>query len=240
MTGVQTCALPIWTVPIFLQATRRLGLSHWYAGLKYLFLKSRLRFVGNDTLAHLGQPLEANKLVSELGALLELDNRDNIFTPDKGLKFHVDAIRSDNIFGSDYDFWRLDYYMYGYLPFAANLTGGLRIDGAQTFGDVPFYLQPYIDMRGVPAERYQGNAALLAEGELRWDFVRRWSAVAFSGVGKAFDSWSEFGSAEWVVSWGAGFRYLLARKFQLRMGIDLAHGAEGFAYYIVFGSNWLR
>ena len=238
--GEKKLAFNIKSVPLFLQATRRLWLSHWYAGLKYLFLKTKLRFRGDDTLSQPGRSLETDKLVSELGAIIELDRRDNIFTPDKGIKFHVDAIRSDNIFGSDFDFWRLDYYMYGYLPLSHNLIGGLRIDGAQTFGDVPFYLQPYIDMRGIPAERYQGGIALLTEGELRWDIVRRWSAVAFSGVGKAFDSWNDFGSADWIVSWGAGFRYLVARKFKLRMGVDLAHGAGSFAYYIVFGSNWLR
>jgi hypothetical protein len=37
-----------------------------------------------------------------------------------------------------------------------------------------------------------------------------------------------------------GFRYLLARKFKLRVGVDIARGPEDFAYYIVFGSNWLK
>ena len=57
---------------------------------------------------------------------------------------------------------------------------------------------------------------------------------------KAFDQWSDFGSADFVYSYGTGFRYLIARKFKLRMGIDIAKGPEDFAYYIVFGSNWLK
>jgi hypothetical protein len=36
---------------------------------------------------------------------------------------------------------------------------------------------PFIDLRGVPSARYQGNATLLSEVETRWDFYRRWSAV---------------------------------------------------------------
>ncbi len=238
--GEKELKFNIATVPIFLQATKRLGLSHWYAGLKYLLLKSKVKFVGDTSLNVLSKPLESDKLISELGAIIELDNRDNIFTPDKGIKFHVDAIRSDNIFGSDYDFWRLNYYMYGYSPLSRKLTMGLRVDGQQAFGDIPFYVKPYIDMRGIPADRYQGNAAVLSELELRWDFLLRWSAVAFTGVGKAFDEWSDFGSADWVASYGAGFRYLLARKFKLRMGVDIARGPDKWAYYIIFGSNWLR
>jgi hypothetical protein len=238
--GEKELQFNVKTFPVSFQAMKRIGYSHWYAGLKYQFSKTRLRYEGNDTLTEEVKPLETDKIVSQLGAIVELDNRDNIFTPDKGMKLHFDGIRSDNIFGSDYDFWRLDYYMYGYWPFSQNWIGGLRIDGAQTIGDVPFYLQPHINMRGIPAERYQGNAVVLTEAELRWDIVQRWSAVAFSGLGKAFDEWSDFGSADWITTWGAGFRYLLAKKFKLRMGLDIAHGAGSFAYYIIFGSNWLR
>ena len=238
--GERQLKFNIATVPMLLQATKRIGLSHWYAGLKYIFSKSNVRFTGDDSLSQLTKALESSTLLSQLGAIVELDNRDNIFTPDKGIKFHVDAIRSGNIFGSDYDFWRLNYYMYGYLPLSRQWTAGLRADAQQAFGDVPFYVLPYINMRGIPAERYQGNTSLLMETELRWDFVRRWSAVFFGGTGKAFDEWSDFGSSDWITSYGAGFRYLLARKFKLRVGVDLAHGPDNWAYYIVFGSNWLK
>ncbi len=238
--GEKELQFNIKTIPISLQAMKRIRYSHWYAGLKYQFTKTKVLYQGSDTLSEEVKPLETDKIVSELGTIVELDSRDNIFTPDRGMKLHFDAIRSDNIFGSDYDFWQFDYYMYGYWPISQNLIGGLRVDGIQAIGDVPFYLQPHSIMRGIPAERYQGNAVVLAEEELRWDFVRRWSAVGFSGLGKAFDDWSDFGSTDWVVTWGAGFRYLVANKFKLRMGIDIAHGAGSFAYYIIFGSNWLR
>jgi len=228
------------TIPVFLQAIKRLGRSHWYAGFKYMFLKTDISFEGDTSLSLLAKPLEVSSIVSQLGLLAELDNRDNIFTPDKGMKLHVDAIMSNNIIGSDYDFWRMNYYMYAYKLISRKLVGGLRIDGQQTFEDPPFFMLPYIDMRGVPANRYQGNADILSELEFRWDVVKRWSVMLYSGVGKAFDHWSDFGSADWVVSAGSGFRYLLARKFKLRVGIDVAHGPDTWAWYIVFGSNWLK
>jgi hypothetical protein len=228
------------TVPIFLQAIKRIRFSNWYAGFKYLFLKTDVKYVGEKLLDSLARDLEQNRLVSQLGAIVELDNRDNIFTPDKGVKIHVDAACSDNVLGSDYDFWRLNYYMYAYQPLSKKLIGGLRVDGQQSFGDAPFYMLPYIDMRGIPAVRYQGKADILTEGELRWDFVTRWSTVFFGGLGKAFDDWSEFGSKDWIWSYGIGGRYQLARKFKLRVGIDIAHGPNTWAYYITFGSNWFK
>jgi hypothetical protein len=80
----------------------------------------------------------------------------------------------------------------------------------------------------------------LVETEQRWNVFSRWSAVFFTGVGKAFDNYSDFGSSIWAYSYGTGFRYLLARKFGLYMGADIARGPEQWGYYIQFGSAWLK
>ena len=74
-------------------------------------------------------------------------------------------------------------------------------------------------------------------GITRLDAIRLKQA---GGAGKAFDTWNKFDEANLVGSGGAGFRYLLARKFKLRVGIDVARGPDTWAYYIVFGSNWLK
>jgi len=226
--------------PIYLQAIKRLGLSHWYAGFKYLFLNTDVKYNGDSVFDVLGKPLESKSNISQLGAIIELDNRDNIFTPDRGIKFHLDAVYSGSSLGSDYDYWKMNYYMYAYASLPKNVVGGLRIDGRQAFGDPPFFMLPYIDMRGIPAVRYQGKVDLLSELEMRWDAVKRWSIMAYAGAGKAFDQWNKFAEANWAWSYGTGFRYLLARKFKLRVGIDVAHGPDTWAYYIVFGSNWLK
>jgi hypothetical protein len=226
------------TIPLFLQATKRIGFSRWYAGLKYLFLKTAVSY--NGSLPDFVKEKDMNSIVSQLGLVLELDTRDNIFSPDHGSKLHLDGLNSGNYIGSDYDFWKLNYYLFTYKPILHNLILGLRLDGQQALGNPPFYLLPYIDMRGIPIEKYQGNADMLSELETRWDFTMRWSAVFFGGTGKAFDEWSDFGSSPWIFNYGTGFRYLIARKFKLRMGIDVAHGPGTWAYYIVFGSNWVK
>jgi len=43
-----------------------------------------------------------------------------------------------------------------------------------------------------------------------------------------------------IVGAGGGFRYLLARQLGLQMGMDAGRGPEGWAFYIIFGSAWLR
>ena len=238
--GEKEYKLNIKSFPLFLQATKRLGLSYWYLGFKYLFLKTDASYVGNKLFDSLGKNFEMKSTVSHLGAILELDNRDNIFTPNKGTKLHADALWGNEAIGNDFNYWKFNYYLYTYFKFSEKLIGGLRLDGQQVTGDPPFYLLPYLDMRGLPAVRYQGRADILTEVEFRWNFYRRWSVMAFSGTGKAFDDWNEFGDAKWITTYGTGLRYLLARKFGLRVGVDLAKGPDTWAYYIVFGSNWRK
>jgi len=227
------------TVPFIGSLLKRVGTSPWSAGIDYTLLNTRVS-VDGDQLPDFVKDKEIKSTVSMPGITLEYDSRDNIFTPDKGLRSQLNIFFSDNAFGSDYDYQNLNAFAYGYFKLRHNVIAGLRYEMQQVFGDVPFYLEPYIDLRGVPVARYQADIFSVAEGEVRWDIVPRWSAVGFGGAGKSYDKWSEFSQADWVVSGGAGFRYLIARKFKLRTGIDLARGPEQWAYYIVFGSSWVR
>jgi hypothetical protein len=238
--GEKELKLTLNTIPVLLQAAKRIGISYWFAGLKYMFLHTDISYSGDTILSDLAKSYEFSSVISQLGTLIDYDSRDNVFTPDKGIKFHTEFNWSDNILGSDFDFWRINYYSFIYHPFGQRLIAGLRLDGQQNIGDAPFFMLPYIDMRGIPAFRYQGEADVLSELELRYDFVKRWSGVAFGGAGKAFDDWKQFGSSDWRLTYGGGFRYLMARKFKLRAGVDIARGAGYWSYYIVFGSSWLK
>jgi len=95
-------------------------------------------------------------------------------------------------------------------------------------------------MRGLPAVEYQGQQALSFETEQRVDLNLRWSLVGFVGTGRTFSSYEFLEDKTWYWAGGAGFRYLVARLFKLRMGIDIARGPGQFAYYIVFGHYWDR
>lgn len=227
------------TVPVYLQSLKLFSNAKWSAGLHYLFLNTKLSAVG-DSLPSFVSNKEVKSIVSQLGGIIQYDSRDNLFTPDKGVRLETDFFWSDNVIGSNYNSWRINYSGIGYLPVSRRFVGGLRLEGQQSFGSPPFYLLPSVDLRGVPAARYQANATLLSELETRWDFYRRWSLVFYGGTGTAFDSWSDMFKNSLVYSYGTGFRYLLARKFKLRMGADIARGPETWAYYIVFGSSWFR
>jgi hypothetical protein len=212
----------------------------WSAGPQYFLLDSKINFPDLNSLPSFAKIKDINSVVSQLGGAIQFDGRDNIFTPDKGTRIQFDFFWSDNILGSDYDAWRINFSAIGYYPLTKKLIGGLRLEGEQAIGNPPFYLRPGINLRGVPAARYQGKASVVTEGELRWDLYRRWSLMGYAGLASAFNDWDKAFSKPVVYNYGTGFRYLIARKFKLRMGVDVAKGPEDWAYYVVFGSNWLR
>jgi hypothetical protein len=227
------------TIPFLGYLLKGIKGTDWSVGLQYMLLSTKLK-ADSETLPDFVEDKEVNSVVSMPSAVADYDNRDNILTPDRGVRWHTSLGWSDNVFGSDYEYLNLNSYVNAYYPVMKNLIGGFRFEMQEVFNDPPFYLLPYINMRGLPVARYQGTITSLVETEWRWDVVRRWSVVGFMGTGKAFDSWSAFGDADWATSGGAGFRYLIARKFKLRCGADLARGPEQWAYYIVFGSSWTR
>lgn len=226
-------------IPVYLQALKQFRNEKWSLGPQYLFLKNEVS-LPNATLPDFVKKDEVESITSQLGLAFQFDGRDNIFTPDKGIRFQTDFFCSDNIFGSDYDAWRVNYSVIGFLPISKKLIGGIRFEGANTFGDTPFFLKPSINLRGIAGGRYQANSTWQGETEFRWDVLRRWSAMFFGGVGVAYDDIDQIPDLTFRPTYGTGFRYLIARKFNLRMGVDVAKGPEDWNYYIVFGSNWMR
>ena len=106
--------------------------------------------------------------------------------------------------------------------------------------DAPFFDLASIHLRGIQAGRYVDNTGITTEAELRWDVTRRWTLVGFGGVGLVADEFDELDDADAQCAGGTGFRYMIARKYDLRLGCDVAHGPEDWAFYITVGTGWLR
>jgi hemolysin activation/secretion protein len=117
---------------------------------------------------------------------------------------------------------------------------GLRGDASAALGDAPFYLNPFISLRGVPVMRYQGEEIAQAEAELRWQFWKRFSLVGFVGGGATWNDFENLDDTHGVVSGGGGFRYELARQYGLHAGVDIAFSPDTTAFYIQVGSAWMR
>ncbi|TXI90501.1 MAG: glyceraldehyde-3-phosphate dehydrogenase [Cupriavidus sp.] len=223
-------------VALLQQVLFRLGNSPWYLGPRYMLFDSSATFRGNGA-PELGS-IEKDQRIGKGGVVLDYDTRDNIFYPGRGVYAEVEMQFARGGFGSTQSFDTYDARAFTWLPVARTLILGLRADTRFSSGDIPFYAQPFVDLRGVQKGRYQDRNAVVAEVELRWDMTPRWSLLAFSGVGRAYGRWYSFSDASTVASVGTGFRYLIARKLGLSMGIDVAHSRDQNAFYIQIGSAW--
>lgn len=182
---------------------------------------------------------DPDSTVSQLGLLLGYDSRDNIFSPNLGIKADFEAMFAGESIGSDDTFQKYKLASLFFWQWGKKLDLGARLDGRLARGDTPFFELPFVDLRGIPAMRYQDNVAAMTELQLNYKIASRWSLVGFGGAGQATDKVSDLSSKDTKTTVGGGFRYLIARRLGLRAGIDVARGPEEWAFYLQFGNAWL-
>lgn len=217
------------------QILRRLGPSDHFLTLRWVFLDLKSSFDG-------GVPVLPDKSLSDqssgIGIGWEHDSRDNIFTPSRGWSAAIDTLFYTPGIGSDNTFQTYRGHAFSYWSILQSLVLGARLDVRAARGDTPFFQLPYIDLRGIPAARYQDKNAAMVEAELRWNFARRWAVVGFAGAGRAWGSRANFSDISTQTTKGAGVRYLALSKLGLYVGLDYAKGPEDHAIYIQVGSAW--
>jgi hypothetical protein len=220
------------------QLLRRLGDGDNWLGVRWidLDLDSKADLAGNPD-AGLGARDSAQR-ASGLGVVLEHDSRDSIFTPSRGWSGALEATFYDPQWGSETRFQTYRGRVLAYWPATPQLVVAGRLDGRGARGETPFYMLPFIDLRGVRAGRYQEENTAVVETELRYSMTPRWGAIGFIGAGRAWGRKSDFGDTSTVVGKGVGVRYLIARQLGLWVGIDFAVGPEGGVGYIQVGNAW--
>jgi len=222
------------------QAIFRLGESRFLLGGKYQLGKSTITFFEDSEVPGIN-PFDLDMVNSGIGLISEYENYDNILSPTKGLRVNLSYDQYLEILGSDRNFGRFTLFSHFYQPvIRKKWIAGFRMESQLATGDPPFYMMPFLNLRGVPVMRYQGELTALVETEQEIMFTRRWSVVGFGGYGRAFESLESIseGSSAWNA--GAGFRYLIARLLGLKMGVDVARGPEDWAFYVVVGSSWMK
>jgi hypothetical protein len=218
------------------QLLREIADSPLYLGLRYEFAKTDTEF---DTGVPVVDNYDFDRQDGGLAAVVQYDTRDSFFTPNNGVNAVLSAYHYDQSFGGDTAYNRLEIDSPMWWQLDPQYVLGVRPVAAFTDGDAPFYALPYVELRGVPVLRYQGHDAASVEAELRWNFVRRWALLGFGGVGQAVDDLGDFGGGSYTVTaGGVGMRYLIASKYGMHVGLDVARGPEDWAVYIQVGTAW--
>jgi outer membrane protein assembly factor BamA len=223
---------------VSVEARCRLDDSLWWLGLGYVLSRVDVAF---EDAASTALPVFERR--SEIGGLmpsLTFDSRDNMFTPTAGTFLETTVGLYDDSLGGDHDFQRVCVLGMHFVPLAERWFLGVRGDAAATFGDVPFYLEPFVVLRGVPMLRYQGETMVSGEAELRWQFWERFSLVGFDGAGALWNDFERYEDGSSAIAGGVGVRYELAREYGIHAGIAVAFGPEDTVLYIQVGSAWAR
>lgn len=168
------------------------------------------------------------------------DLRDDTYSPTRGTHLQGSATVYASWLGASFDAQALGLRWTRYGKGLAGGVLGLRVVLDASHGDAPFYLRPYVSLRGVPALRYAGEQAASLELEQRWPLGERWELLAFGGAGSAHSERAAGPGSASVTTGGMGFRFKARKYFGLTFGVDLAHGPDGLVTYLQIGNAWAR
>ena len=173
------------SVPFFVSVMKEIS-NNLFVGLQYFYMKSEItpQFDFID-LPFFVDRIDLKSTISNLGIGLDFDTRDNVFSPNKGTQIGSNFKINAKWLGSDYDFKNFNASVFQYFQPKPHWVSGFRFDTKFIFDDAPFYMEPFVELRGVPAVKYQGESTFVIETEQRYDFSMRWSGIAFTGLGKA-------------------------------------------------------
>ncbi|MEZ8824469.1 BamA/TamA family outer membrane protein [Vibrio amylolyticus] len=215
----------------------RLGDSNFFLGGSYTYLNSDSNFDVSGVIPGVNQlGLESGD--GSVKVKLTYDNRNNQMSPESGTKAGIAYIMHDNRLGGDFDYKRTHAYVNNYNKISDSWGIAFRGDAKSIDGEAPFYARPFLDMRGMPAMRYQGDDTVLGEVELSYNINQRWTILGFTGAGVAVDNNQSLSDANVLTMKGTGFRYLIARELGMKTGVDIAKGPEEWTVYLQFGTAW--
>lgn len=236
---------------VFQSLQMKVADSSFFAGLTQRYVNANISPNSFGDFDALLPPDFANELkglltldvtTSGLGFNFEFDTRDNIFTPTQGYQYSLTNVWYRDAIGSDIEYELISLQGLNYLTLTDHWRLGFKIESEYARSDdlLPPFATPSINLRGIPAMRYQGKLIGALETEITWLMDSRWSLVGFLGTGRASNDLKDFNEAPSNVTQGIGFRYQIARRYGFDMGIDIAQGPEDTIWYITAGSAWGR
>lgn len=216
--------------------------NDFYLGFLYLGTKTNYKFdQGTDeenefTEDFFEQNGITDNFVSSIGLNFSFDNRDYPYYPTKGFDLSVRPKFNTSWLGSDNDYIDTDYAFKGYTSLASDKVLAFSVNGGFATGDVPFDgYQNYgvrNSLRGYTTGKYKGRNMIAAQAEYRWNFYKRWGAVAFAGTGSIWgtdtdENGEEVFNRDWLPSVGTGLRFMVSPAKKINLRLDYAWGVDG-------------
>ena len=217
---------------LFVEGQRRI-VDKLYAGLHYTYTKFNTTF-GSDSTINLG-----STILHGVGIKLSYDKRDNVYYPRNGSLSESDWTSYPGEINHDIESNKIELEHNHYFSsredkdvIAARLYGGFGI------GDLAFEQQFVVgrqDIRGYTQGKYRGDNLIAVQGEYRWNFHKKLSAVGFFGLATVTGSINENDNGIILPGIGTGIRYNVFPKYHMNVGMDIAAGKDDWGFYFKVG-----
>lgn len=177
--------------------------------------------------------------LSSIGLTASYDSRDDIFYPRKGIFASVIAESAGAHTGSDFDYSLITIDLRHYKTFKWNHTLATNFYSGITIGDSPFFNYFYFSSgrrgRGFNDRRFLDKNISMFQAEYRFGIYKRFRGTLFSSIGSVGNTYGETFTNRKLWSYGGGLRYQLSKKQMSHVRLDVAHGFEGFYFYVTIG-----
>jgi len=165
------------------------------------------------------------------------DTRDNTLSTYKG--YYIEGIlqRGDDLYFSDFDYFRFELDMRYFIPVKDNIILGGQFFLITSDQNTPFFDLGYggdsKHARGYPDRRFINHNIIASQLEIRYPIFKRIRGATFiSSLLVPDELFSPFANqANWAV--GTGIRVILRPEDRTSIRLDIAKGADGYNYYFL-------
>ena len=174
-----------------------------------------------------------------IGLKFSHDLRDNVYYTRSGSISELDWTPYPGFFNNKFESNKIEIDHNQYFStrkdkdvIAARIYGGFGI------GDLSFEQQYIVgrqDIRGYTQGKYRGDYLFAAQGEYRWNFHKKLSAVGFFGLATIYGSINKSVDGILLPGIGSGIRYNVFPKYHMNVGIDIAAGKDDWGFYFRVG-----
>jgi len=208
----------------------------WYGGFVARYLSLEQTFGIEFPAADAALAYKADTI--GLGLALEYDTRDSQFSSHSGRHFELDSLINRQSLGSDEDYEWYQGAFSSYHELFPKWVLAWELKGCKVSGEAPLWDSCRVDLRGFPATEYLGSASLSGQAEARWQFHRKWGAVAFAGTGTVKDSFGREPGSETVPSYGLGLRFMVLQEHRINVRLDYARSKDNDGVYLAVGEEF--
>ena len=178
-------------------------------------------------------------IISNLGFGVLYDNRDNIISAKEGIFTEFQYVHSSKFLLSAFNYHRASIDIRYFKTPLKHLTLASNFYAGHMDGNVPFYDMYAVGSatraRGISDRRFKDNTTIVGQIEARIPLYGRFRANIFASTASVGNGIGSTIKNRYTKAYGAGLRYILSKKDQSMLRVDIAKDREGYNFYFTAG-----